>query len=243
VEGHAEAVDEMTARRLAGIEEYMGWDDTPTYLLGAVPRSSQPVPIPGMYDPNRIYGCVSRPPEIRAFGFSLGRADTPRNEDGSLVNLSADRSVLWLDPDGTCLAAAAGSPAFLTRGQSSAGPERRDINATVLVEWSYLFCLFVEQCLAGAIEGGWVFMARLRGAHSRPWSLSLQPGHSRNFWQDGRAPGLDEWHMEVAGTGDPGLDSFHLLVGLYGLFGLDERSIPFVSDDRVDPDLIRATSG
>ncbi len=240
----SEPLREMTNRRLTGIEEYMGWDEAPTYMLAAVPMHTQKVPVPRMYDPDGILGCVRQPPEIRHAGFSLAWSETPRNEDGSLVNLISGRSVLWVDPDGTCLAAAAGTPAFLARASKSPpDPQPQQINATVLVEWTYLFCLFVEQCLAGPVEGGWRFAARLRGARSRPWSLRLQRGQARNFWEEGREPGMDEWFDEFEGIGDAGADAFNILSGIYQLFGLDESAIPFVTDGRVDPEKIRAIAG
>lgn len=236
-----EPLDRMTDRRLVEIEQYMGWDDSATYLLTAVPVPPQPVPLPDMYDPERIYGCVRNPPEIRHAGFSLAWPDTPRNENGALVNLISGRSVLWVEPDGTCLAAAAGTPEFLTRAsRSPAEPQPQLVNSTVLVEWTYLFCLFVEQCMSEAIDGGWLMAARLRGARSRPWSLRLHPGRDRNFRAEGREPGVDDWYAEVDGTGESGLDAFNLLTGVYSLFGLDRTAIPFVTDGRVDPDTIRA---
>lgn len=241
VERPSESLDQMTDRRLVEIEQYMGWEDSATYLLAAVPVRQQPVPLPGMYDPKRIYGCVSRPPEIRHAGFSLAWPDTPRNEGGALVNLISGRSVLWVEPNGTCLAAAAGTPKFLTRAsRSPAEPQPQHINSTVLVEWTYLFCLFVEQCMSEAIDGGWRLGARLRGARSRPWSLRLHPGQAHNFWDEGREAGMDDWFAEVDGTGHAGSDSLNLLTGVYSLFGLDRTAIPFVTDGRVDPDTIRA---
>ncbi|MGI8808228.1 MAG: AlbA family DNA-binding domain-containing protein [Acidimicrobiales bacterium] len=239
-----EPLNGMTDRRLVEIEQYVGWEDSATYLLAAVPIQGQPAPLPGMYDPNRIYGCVSHPPEIRSAGFSLAWRETPRNEDGALVNLISGRSVLWVEPDGTCLAAAAGTPAFLGRASRvPAEPQPQEVNPTVLVEWTYLFCLFVEQCMSGAVEGGWRFAARLRGARSRPWSLRLQPGRDRTFWEDGREPGMDDWFAELSGTGDAGLDAYNLLTGVYSIFGLDSTAIPFVTDGRIDPDAIRAIKG
>lgn len=235
---------DMTDRRLTGIEEYMGWDDAPTYLLAAAPAQQQKAPVPRMYDPDGIWGCVRQPPEIRHAGFSLAWPDTPRNEDGSLVNLISERSVLWVDPDGTCLAAAAGTPAFLARASTSPrDPRPQQLNATVLIEWTYLFCLFVERCMAESVEGGWRFAARLRGARSRPWSLRLERGQARNFANEGREPGMDEWFAEFDGRGDAGADAFTVLASLYQLFGLDQSAIPFVTDGRVDPEKIKALAG
>lgn len=241
-----EPMDEMTAERLEAIEQYMGWGEAPTYMLAAVPSRPQPRPIPGMYDPDRILGCVTEPPSIRHAGFVLAWRDTPRNESGALVNIVSDRSVLWVEPDGRVFAAAAGAPAFLTRSGGSgwpAGPGVRTVNPTVLVEWTYLFCLFIEQCMAPNVADDWRLAVRLPGARSRPWTLTLEPGRSRNLFPEGNPPGMDDWFAEFDWTGHADTAAFAVLGGVYSLFGHGTDAIPYTSEEAVDPDQIRAASG
>lgn len=234
-------VEDLTQRRLVEIEQYMGWGESPTLLLAAVPRTKHAVPIPGFYNPNGIAGCVSNPPEIRPYGFSLAWARL-QNVDGSLVNTSAKRSILWVDPDGACFAAAIGTQDFLTRGGSRAAtaPEPPWMNPTVLVEWTYLFCLFVKQCVAKSVSSGWTIAARLRGGRDRDRPLRLAPGVSKQFLVEGYEVGMSDWFFEVSADLDPGADSYRLLAAFYQLFGLDDDAIPYVLERKVNPEMIQA---
>ena len=240
---HAQSLEDLSRERLTSIEQYMGWTEAPTLLLAAVPKLRQRIPIEGFFDPDKIRGCVQSPPEIRWAGFSLAWPRDPENVDGALVNATPDRNVLWVEPDGTCFAAATGAQSFLTRSggtRVAQEPEPRAINPTVLVEWTYLFCLFVRECLADAVEGEWRLVARLRGSLSRRWPLQLRSGLSSDGWEEGSPAGLDDWYYESDATLDPAADAFTLLAQIYALFGLPQEHIPYTEAARVDPEKIKA---
>lgn len=236
-------VKELVEQRLTAIEQYMGWSEAPTLLLAAVPTVPQTVPIEGFYDPSGIYGCAQSPPEIRHAGFGLAWPSEPENVDGSLINASADRQVLWVDPDGSVFAAATGKQSFLTRSGGSRialEPEPRVINPTVLVEWTYLFFKFVADCVSPSVSGSFRNAVRLRGAQSRPWSLRMVGGSAVQPWTDGRPPGMDELAFFFSEDGEPGRHAFRALTSIYGLFGLPPSSIPYTDDSRIDPGQIQA---
>ncbi len=236
-------VTDRTEERLVTIEQYMGWSEAPTLLLAAIPRTAQPIPIDGFYDPARIYGCVESPPEIRSAGFSVAWRSQPENVEGALVNATAERNVLWVDPDGASFAAATGLQSFLTRSggsRTAEEPEPRIVNPTVLVEWTYLFMKFVHECIAPSVKGPLDLAARLRGAQSRPWRLQMAGGSRVEPWRDGRQAGLDDFYFEANASGDPGRDAFVVLVQIYAVFGIGPEQIPYTSDGHVDPVLIQA---
>lgn len=239
----AEAVRERTAQQLEVIEQYMGWSEAPTLMLAGIPVHQQQVPIDGLYDRDRVLGCVSRPPEIRHAGFSLAWQSKPENVNGSLVNATAERQILWVDPDGAAFAGAVGLQSFLTRSGGThyaQEPEPRIVNPTVLVEWTYLFFKFIAECIKPSIDGPMRSAARLRGAKSRPWPLRMIGGSTVEFWQDGQPAGIDDFYTELEVSGDPERDSFLVLRRVYSIFGLDESLIPYTVDGRVDPAMIQA---
>lgn len=239
----AEAVRDRTAQQLEVIEQYMGWSEAPTLMLAAIPVHRQQVPIEGLYDRQRVFGCVSRPPEIRHAGFSLAWQSDPENVNGSLVNATAERQILWVDPDGAAFAGAVGLQSFLTRSGGSRyarEPEPRIVNPTVLVEWTYLFFKFVAECIQPSIKGPMRSVARLRGAQSRSWSLRMVGGSTVDFWQDGQSAGIDDFYAELEFGGDPERDAFLVLSRVYAVFGLEETRIPYAVNGRVDPAMIQA---
>jgi len=236
-------IEEASATRLQEIEQYMGWIDVPALLLAAFPVDQQSEPIEGFYDRDRVRGAIERPPVLRYAGFGLAYPGEARNEAGSLINARAGSTVLWVDPDGRAFAAAAGSQEFLTRSggsRTATEPEARAINPTVLVEWTYLFCLFVAESLAPSVTGDWQLSVRLHGALSKPWTLRLRGGSGPDHWGEGNASGLDDWHFSRSATLDPALDAYALLAQIYGLFGVPADQIPYTSDGRVDPSALQA---
>ena len=256
--GHRDAIDgsstvlshglvstkDLSDERLRAIEQYMGWSDAATLLLAAVPTIPQAEPIDGFYDPNKIYGCVEYPPEIRHAGFSLAWRHQPENIDGSLVNPTAERNILWADPNGAAFAAALGRQSFLTRSGGSRNatePERRTINPTVLVEWTYLFFNFYAECIRPSVTGRVQLAVRLRGARSREWPMDLVAGvRNDSAWDDAREAGLDDFYFAGDLDEDPAKSAFKALKQIYELFGLSAADIPYTTDDRVDADQIRA---
>lgn len=236
------AIKERTEEQLQTLEQYMSWTDAATLMLAVIPLSPQTIPIDGLYDRDRIYGCVQSPPVIRHAGFSLAWRSGLENIDGALVNATAERNILWVDPDGAAFAGAVGLQSFLTRAggtRTVQEPEPRIINPTVLVEWTYLFFNFVHECIAPVMDGSMRAAVRLRGAQSRPWRLQMVGGSSVEFWQDGVPAGIDDLFAELPVTDDPGRDAFVALSRVYAVFGLSEDAIPYSADGRVDPSRIQ----
>jgi hypothetical protein len=236
-------VADRTEERLTSIEQYMGWGEAATLMLAAVPVPPQAVPVDGFYDPTRLRGCVQTPPEIRHAGFSLAWTSDLENVEGSLVNATAERQVLWVDPDGAAFAAAVGLQSFLTRSggtRYAQQPEPRIINPTVLVEWTYLFFKFVHECVRPSVSGPMRAALRLRGAVSREWPLLMVGGKTVQSWQDGTPAGLDDFYTEFDVGDAPGEDAFHAVSRIYAVFGIGEDRIPYTADNAVDPELIRA---
>lgn len=237
------AIRQRADEQLEAIEQYMGWSDAPTLMLAAIPELRQTIPIDGFYDHDRIYGCVYSPPEIRHAGFSLAWRSEPENVNGALVNATAERQILWVDPDGASFAGAVGLQTFLTRAggtRMAQQAEPRIINPTVLVEWTYLFFKFVNECIAPSINGSMRSVVRLRGAQSRPWQLLMVGGSTVEFWHDGSPAGLDDLYAEIDFTGEPEHDAFVALTRVYAVFGLSGSQIPYSQEGRVDPSLIQA---
>ncbi len=239
----AESVRARADEQLDTLEQFMGWGEAATLMLAVVPTRLQESPIDGLYDPNRIYGCVQTPPQIRHAGFGLAYPHEPENIHGALVNATSERQVLWVSPDGATFAGAVGLQSFLTRSggsRSAQSPEPRIINPTVLVEWTYLFFKFVDECLKSSIEGSLRAVVQLRGAQTRAWPLRMVAGSTVDFWRDGQAAGMDDLYAELDVTQDPGRDAFSALARIYALFGLASTAIPFSAGDRVDESLIQA---
>lgn len=237
------AIRERAEVQLQRIEQYMGWSEAPTLMLAAIPLRPQQVPIDGLYDHDRIYGCVSAPPELRYAGFNLAWRAEPENINGALVNATAERQILWVESDGAAFAGAVGLQTFLTRSggtREAQQPEPRIINPTVLVEWTYLFFKFVTECMAPSIDGPMRSAVRLIGTQSRPWPLLLVGGSTREFWADGRPAGMDDFYAELDLVGDPERDAFVVLERVYSVFGLSESEIPYCGSGRVDPALIQS---
>ncbi len=240
----SEAIAERSGSRLDAIEHYMGWGDGATLMLGAVPVEPQQTPIPGFYDPQRILGCVKAPPEIRWAGFAIAYdIGSVENLDGSLINSTPDRTILWADPDGAVFAGAAGLGTFLTRAGGSGtdtAPGPRNINPVVLGEWTYLYFKFLTECVASSVEGPMRWVVSLRGPVSRPWTLRLFGGLHQVLLADGQPAGLDDFEADDVVTGEPERDAFVALTRIYSVFGLGPEQIPLSTDGRIDPAQIQA---
>ena len=109
------------------------------------------------------------------------------------------------------------------------------------MEWTYLFCYFVKECLAPSVVGNWVLTARLRGARSRSWKLRLLGGQGRDTWGDGNEAGMDDWFASLDLTLEPTVDAYQILSRIYALFGIGDHLIPYTTKDgRLDPEALKA---
>ncbi len=248
---HVESAEESTpsldaSGLLDPLELEMGWSERAVVYLVATPPPGGPRQLDEFYAVDGVLGAVERPFQLRGAGFGLSyghRVDT--DDSGRIVSAEEERA-LRIERNGTCVAALAAAPHFLTRGGGSrdpSEPEPRKINPVVLTEWTYLFCHLVATVLAPRVAGQWRLTIGMRGSRSRPWALLAARGSwssQREAWfSDGRQSRVDYWDETIPASADPGRDAFLLLTALYGAFGLPYNDVGFSSDDAVDAERIR----
>ncbi|MDQ6946022.1 MAG: ATP-binding protein [Actinomycetota bacterium] len=220
------------------LEAYMEWNDHPTLMLAAWP-SHKVERIPHFNDEDGIRGQFEDPQGIRDSGFGIGWRATATSDGGALVANDSHR-VRRLSPDGSFSVAASADEEFLARTSSrNTTPRPLLVNQTVLIEFSFVFCKFVHDVLAPAVDGEWQLGLVVLGAHSRPWKLRLGPPSTHPWPNELRDPSDDEWVRTAHSSGDPGRDAYQLVARFYDLFGLGENQIPFATGNSIDPDQIR----
>lgn len=231
------------------IETSMGWNDRAIVYLVAEPSEQQPIPIPGFYAEDGVLGAVERPFELRYAGFGITYGHQIETDDAGRIISNDDERALVVRPDGIAIAALAATPHFLTRGggaDRTAQPETRDINPVVVTEWTYLFCHFVAEKLAQNVDTDWRITMGLRGAKTRPWSLSASPGRwtdkGRVWFRRGTLSQMDRWQHTIEASLDAGRDAYVLLQALYSVFGLGFDDVELANGEQIDPDLIRSLS-
>lgn len=225
------------------LESYMGWAERAFLWLAATPVADQPAPLNGFYGRDGVEDAVARPFELRYAGFGLtyGRYE---NQEGRLVSSDGDGRYLQVEPNGTLIAAATAGTSFLTRagGSDPTTPKPLAINPVVVTEWTYLFCRFVADVLAPRVTGGFTITIGIRGGRSRPWALRMRQGQwsgrPSGFFDDGSAPGMDDWRESLAASLVPERDAYELLARLYNLFGLSVDDLEIIRNAAVDADAI-----
>jgi len=229
--------DDALMLRAGALEQYMDWGDRPTLMLAAWPGHDVDR-IARFYEEDGIRGRLENPPQLRDAGFGIGWRAVARSEGGALVATDSHR-IRWVEPNGSLFVAATADQEFLCRTSGRVTtPRPLAVSHIVLIEFTYLFCLFQHVALSAAIDGTWRLAIVVCGAESRPWKLRLGPrGHV--FAGELRPPSADTWVKKLVSTDDPGRDAYALVARFYDLFGVGEGQIPFVADGAIDPDQLR----
>lgn len=227
------------------LELEMGWSERAVVYLVASPPPAGPRQLDGFYASDGVLGAIERPFELRGAGFGLAYGHRVDTDDSGRIVSAEDVRALLVERNGTCLAALAAAPHFLTRGGSRepSEPEPRKINPVVLTEWTYLFCRLVAAVLAPRVAGQWQLTIGMRGSRSRPWALLAAGGtwsSQREGWfGDGTPSRVDYWDTTIPASLDPARDAFDLLTALYEAFGLVYDDVGFSSGGTVDTERIR----
>jgi len=65
----------------------------------------------------------------------------------------------------------------------------------------------------------------------------------RVSWDEPERASSDAWSKDFATTGDPARDAFEALWRIYFLWHIEPDGVPFIRNERVDPEQILALSG
>jgi hypothetical protein len=238
--GSAEGVEEWLRSSATDMDRALGWDRFGVVYLAAVPDGQRSRPA-DFYTVDGFRNAFGHDRQLRNAGFGLTYALNVSFDDGSVVSVDAERTVLRVDATGHVLAGAAGTPEFLgwamdSRSGAPGGPGTPlKINVVALSEWVYEFCRFASGEIASRWGGGkWTFGVLVRRAKSaeRPLRLPAQYRPNMMWAFDGTEPEADERPDSAPMAGDPALDAIRLLTTIYGVFGLPPERIPFNSNGR-----------
>jgi len=226
------------------LESFMNWKDHTTLLLAAAPVERQEFPPNGFYSVDGFAGALAKPPSLRYAGFGLSYEEAPGRVGSRLVVSSARDRALWAEDSGLAVAATNAAGDFLTWGSRSTGRGGLDINPTVLVEYTYLFCRLIADSLAPLIPGAWnvcVVLLRARGGE-RPLTLPTEFA-SQGFAFEHHVPqsdSLEQW-MPMAST--PEKTAYLLVKAIYDFFSASPTEIRYAENEAIDVEAIRSVRG
>lgn len=221
-----EALTSRADERIADVEQLQGWEETPVYLLQALPPASGGM-IEGFFDEGGPAAALGDPPSVRSTGFNLRMGGEREVVEGGVVYRRRSRLV-WLDPDGLFTVAGEGTREFL--GWAINDRRSEDIlrvNSIGLVEFTFEFFRFVHQQLAPRASGTWNYRVICRGFQQGRLALAAGTPASLGIWFDAPVASSDDWVQPVEASGDPGRDALRALTQVYALFGLGSEVIPF----------------
>lgn len=235
-----EDLQQRADQRIDQLEEMEDWSQQPTFALQALPPPGAPEQIRDLYEPEGLWGALSRPRGLRSSGFGWRTGVEPEVLNGSLLCRGIDRA-LWLDADGLLTAATIVNRETLGWAINDRRPPDSPIriNAITLVEMTFEFFRFVRNELTPRLgQGQWTFVVRCR--RLRSGRVLLSPGWSDRGLglEEPRQASSDDWTKRFESEGSPQRDTFLALSRVYGLWGLGESTIPFASEGRVPDEAI-----
>lgn len=226
------------------LESFMNWKDHATLLLAAAPVEQQDSSPNGFYSVDGFAGALAKPPNLRYAGFGLSYEEAPVRVGNRLVVSSARDRALWVEESGLAVAATNSAGDFLTWGSQPTGRGGLDINPTVLVEYTYLFCHLIAESLVPLIGGAWNVCVVLKRASGGEFPLTLPTEFvSPGFAFEHRAPQsdfLEQW-MPMAPT--PAEAAYSLVKAVYDFFSAAPSEIRFAENQAIDVEAIRSVRG
>jgi hypothetical protein len=117
------------------------------------------------------------------------------------------------------------------------------INPLTLVEQTLEYFRLLHLVAEYAPEATW--STAIKATRMEEHGVFLRPGPLpkgipvSGFYTENIAQ-ADDWSGSIRNEGDPERDAYNALAIVYALFGLEENAIPYVHDERIDVDAIRA---
>jgi hypothetical protein len=246
-DAHLQDAERRALELATTIDRQADLTDVGVVYLAAVPVGQRPRPH-DFFKQDGLRRAMSPRHQLREAGFGLTYGIDVRAAARSLLSIDEDRTVLFVETNGTTLAGAAGTPDFLAWAhQNFPAPAPVDgrpplrINPVALNEWVYEFCRFTERELAPRWgRDGWVIVSVVRRARTADRPLVLPVGYSSSgAWLFQPQPAETDERVEAfAATLDPPVDAAAVLGSIYSLFGLSLDNTPFVVDGRFDENVL-----
>lgn len=229
------------------LDREIGVTETAMLYLAAVPSGERPRPA-DFFVKTGLRMALSTKHTLRDSGFGLTYGQNITVGARSLTSIDEDRTLLRVDVGGHAVNGAAGTPDHLGWAQDRNthtvnGRQSLRINVVALSEFVIEFCRFVERELASRWgRDGWVLVAAVRRAQSAERPLVLPGGYTPEAaWMFSDSPAESDSRVEgFRAELNPTRDAAVLLESIYGVFGLDVQSNPFVVDGHFDMEKLLA---
>jgi len=237
--------DDQRRQRLDTDVAEGGFGGRPRYYLQAWPRSE--VEVEGILAQGigTLRQQMSRPEEVRQFGFGLRSGKQPTAMPGGGLKTVVDRHSLSIERSGLMTLVAAVDSSYLTWAEDQRG-RKNGVHGLALVECTLeffrLYCQSVlPRCRPPVDE--WGVAGGMADLVTGENPTSLHEGPMQSFlpiydWHPVLRPSFEVGPYAIRGE-TPGRVACRVLRDVYAEFGLDESAIPYTRDGEIDEERIR----
>jgi hypothetical protein len=218
----------------------------PRYYLQAWPRAE--VEVEGILAQGlgTLREQMSRPDEVRRFGFGLRTGKQPTAIPGGGLKITTERHSLSVERGGLLTLVAAVDSSYLTWAEERRG-RKNGLHGLALVESTLeFFRLFyysvLPRCRPPVDE--WAAAGGMADLVTGENAMALHEGPSQSFipiytWHPVLRPTFEVGPYTVRGE-TPGQVAYRVLRDVYAEFDIDESEIPYVTNRAIDEEKIRA---